>query len=95
MWANAVESGVVVFVKVIPGGSGNAISQPVEGPHQQAYLKVKITQIAEDGKANTALLTFLAQAWRVPVSRMTLISGMRGRYKQIHIVGATLAQITG
>ena len=41
-------------VRVVPGARANAIVLPLEGAG--GLLQVRITQIAEDGKANAALL---------------------------------------
>ncbi len=50
-------------------------------------VKVKIAAPALDGRANAALLEFLARELGVPRSAVTLVSGAKSREKMIHIDG--------
>lgn len=51
------------------------------------YLKIRVRAAPIDGRANLALIAFLAKALGVPKSRLTLISGDTARLKQIEIEG--------
>jgi uncharacterized protein (TIGR00251 family) len=54
-------------------------------------LKVRLQAPPVDGRANTALLEFLAAACGLPRSRVTLDSGQSGRDKRVRLHGvATL-----
>ena len=50
-------------------------------------LKINVTTVAEDGKANKAVLALLAKTWRVPKSSLTLIAGETNRLKTVLIAG--------
>ena len=56
----------------------------IVGPHGE-QLKVRITAPPVDGKANAHLTAFLAKQFRVPKSRVTLVSGDTGRDKRVRI----------
>jgi len=70
-------------VRVVPGARSNAVVLPVEGI--DAPLQIRITQIAEDGKANAALLALLAKALGVPKSTLEIIQGASSRAKVIQL----------
>jgi hypothetical protein len=70
-------------VRVVPGARSNGIVLPAQGA--DAPLQVRITQIAEDGKANAALLTLLAKALGVPKSALEIIQGASSRAKVIQL----------
>ncbi|MFA5531206.1 MAG: DUF167 family protein [Thiohalomonadaceae bacterium] len=54
------------------------------GPHGE-QMKVRITAPPVDGKANAHLLRFIAKAFGVPPSAVTLVSGETGRDKRLRI----------
>ncbi|GGZ21555.1 DUF167 family protein [Asticcacaulis endophyticus] len=60
-------------------------------------LKVRVKAQPIEGRANAALLAFLAKELDLPKSRLTLLSGDTSRYKQIEVEGlnddALMAQI--
>lgn len=54
------------------------------GPHGERY-RVTISAPPVDGKANKYLCRYLAKAFGVPPSRVSLVSGQTGRDKRVHI----------
>ena len=61
-------------------------------------LKVAVNVVPEDGKANKALIDFLAKNWKLPKSSFSLFSGQTSRLKTIHIAGdgpALMARLSG
>ena len=58
-----------------------------QGTHGDA-LKIRVAAPAVEGKANRALLEFLAEAFRVPRGRCQLLSGETARKKRVRIAGA-------
>ena len=52
-------------------------------------LRIRLNAPPVEGKANEALVRFLAKALRVPRSRVTLVTGERGRTKIVRIEGVT------
>jgi uncharacterized protein (TIGR00251 family) len=56
-------------------------------------LKVKVHAPALEGRANDALLDFLAQELGVPRRAVTLLRGDKSRHKVVRIAGLTLAEV--
>ena len=56
-------------------------------------LKVKVHAPALEGRANDALLGFLAEKLGVPRRAVTLIRGDKSRHKVVRVDGLTLAEI--
>jgi hypothetical protein len=75
-------------VRVHPGARRNAIT----GVHDGA-LKVSLTTPPTDGRANQALIAFLAGELRIPRTRVTLLTGATSRTKSLRIAGLTAAQL--
>jgi uncharacterized protein (TIGR00251 family) len=73
----------IVTVHVQPGAKRNEIV----GLHGAA-LKIRIAAPPVNGKANAALLAFLAEVFDVPVKQVRLLHGESGRHKVIEIVGS-------
>jgi uncharacterized protein YggU (UPF0235/DUF167 family) len=71
-------------VRVSPGASADAVTLSSSGT--AAALVVRTTAVAEDGKANDAVLRLLAQALDLPVSALELVRGASSRTKQIRIL---------
>jgi hypothetical protein len=57
-----------------------------------AALKVKVHAPALDGRANDALLAFLAAKLGVPRRAITLVRGDKSRHKVVRIDGLTLLE---
>ena len=74
--------GVVMPVKAQPGGRKDAIRG-----EQNGALKVSVTQIAEKGKANAALIDVLAKELRLKRSQIELIAGETKPQKRFLIRG--------
>ena len=74
--------GVVLPVRAQPGASRAGI----RGEHGGA-LKVAVTQVAEKGKANEALVETLAQGLGLKRSQIELVSGGTQRDKQFLVRG--------
>ncbi len=66
-------------VKVIPAAKKNAILQ--EGQR----IKIYLTAPAVDGKANQALIEFLAENYKVRKNQIEIIKGLKSRNKVIII----------
>jgi hypothetical protein len=76
-------------VRVHPGARRNAIT----GVHDGA-LKISLTTPPTDGRANQALIAFLAEQLSIPRARITLLTGATSRSKTLHIAGFTKASLT-
>ena len=90
-WLSERPDGCVVMVHVQPGAKGAA----VVGEHGDA-LKIRIDSPPVDGRANLALLIFLADRLGVPKSCLRLLSGDCSRRKRVLIEamrGADVAKL--
>lgn len=68
-------------IKVIPGAKKDALSE------QNGAVKVHLRAPAVDGKANAALVKFLAEHYGVKTSQIEVIKGLKSRHKVINILG--------
>jgi len=67
---------------VQPGASRSAFA----GRHGER-IKVRLAARAVDGKANQALVDFLAQHYKVPKRNVRIESGLKSRRKRVVIDG--------
>ncbi|HEY6969337.1 MAG TPA: DUF167 domain-containing protein [Candidatus Angelobacter sp.] len=78
-------SGITFNVKVQPRARKNAITGTVGDA-----LKLALTAPPVEGKANQAVIEFLADFFEIPRSSITIASGAASRRKVIRISGANL-----
>lgn len=94
-------SGVRLFVRLTPKASRNAIGDVMADANGQEQLKVAVTAVPENGKANQALIKLLAKAVKCPKSSVRIVSGQTDRTKTLLIDGnpeelmAKISQLTG
>ena len=72
---------------VQPRASRNELA----GLHNDA-LKLRLTTPPVEGRANQAVIAFLAKRLRLPKSALTIKSGQQSREKQVVISGCSEAQ---
>jgi len=84
--ADAAET--VIKVKVLPRSSRTEIA----GKENDVY-RVKLTDPPVEGRANKALIAFLAEKLGVPKRDIEIVSGKTGRLKTIRIRGLTAGEI--
>lgn len=53
----------------------------------ESVPRVAVSAPAHDGKANEAVLRYLADCWRLPRTRLRLVKGRTGRNKTILVSG--------
>ena len=75
-------TGATFRVRVQPGASKNEIVRV-----QQDALRVRISAPPVEGKANRALVQFLAEQLEVRRSQVEILSGHATRRKTIHLIG--------
>ena len=80
----AHKDGCTLAVRVHPGAKRNAIT----GTHDGA-LKVSLTAPPTDGRANSALIAFLAGQLAVPRVNVELLTGQTSRSKTLRLSGLT------
>lgn len=77
-----VDGGIVFAVKVVPGSSKTAVCGLLDGK-----IKIKVSAVAEKGKANKCLLEFLAKQLGVKKSAIRIISGQTIPVKHVQVQG--------
>jgi uncharacterized protein (TIGR00251 family) len=78
----------IILLHVIPKASRNEIVGWVDTADGGKALKIKVTATPEDGKANAAILKFLAKEWGISPSQLEITAGHTGRHKRLKITGA-------
>ena len=73
---------VILGVKVIPSSSKTAIAGILDG-----VLKVKISSAPEKGKANQALIAFLANKLGIKKNAISITAGVTNSHKKISVTG--------
>jgi uncharacterized protein len=82
-------AGTVIFaVRVQPRASKDEIVGEIAGA-----LKVRLQAPALEGRANEALIEFLAQLLKTPKGAVRILSGEHSRIKRLEIRGVTKQQI--
>jgi uncharacterized protein len=79
------KNGIIIQLKVVPNASRNEICGTIEDATGQQLLKVKVAAVPDDGKANKALIKFLAKEWNIASSNIEIISGTTSRNKKLLI----------
>ena len=83
------KDGVVSFaVRVQPRASCDEIA----GKWQDG-LKIRLTALPVDNRANEALLRLLAASLKVPLSAVRIASGERSRTKRVEVRGVTAGAV--
>jgi uncharacterized protein (TIGR00251 family) len=83
-----VGDGCTVSVRVHPGARKNGVS----GVHGEV-VKISLTTPPVDGRANEALIAFVAELLGIPRPRVSLVSGMTTRTKVLRITGKSAAEV--
>ena len=81
-------NGAQFALRVQPRSSRNAITGLVG-----EAVKLAITAPPVDGKANQAVIEFLAELFRIPKSSVTIVSGETGRNKVVAVRGLSAEQV--
>jgi uncharacterized protein len=86
-WLIGRPDGVRLVVKVTPRAAKAVVKGVEVDARGQAHLAVRLTEAPDGGKANAALIKFLAKRWRLPPSTLRLVSGASTRRKVLHVHG--------
>jgi uncharacterized protein (TIGR00251 family) len=73
------------YIRAVPGAAKTEATQVLE----DQSIKVRIAAAPEGGKANAALLKYLAGEFSVPVSCVQIISGQTARIKLVQVTAAS------
>ena len=86
IWLTEQPAGIRLTLHVQPG----ARKSEVAGEHGDA-LKIRLAAPPVEGKANAALLLWLAECLQVPRKAVSLLSGERNRHKIVAVQGLDAA----
>lgn len=78
---------VRLTVRLTPNGGRDAVDGLETAADGEEYLKVRVRAVPEKGKANQALIAFLAKTLGLAKSKLFLISGDTQRKKILRIEG--------
>ncbi|GAA0298420.1 DUF167 domain-containing protein [Rhodovulum strictum] len=79
--AHLATPGTEIALRVTPKASRDRIVA------EDGLLRVYVTCVPEDGKANAAVIKLLSKALGVPKSRLEIIRGHTARDKLIRVLG--------
>ena len=85
----AADGRITLTLHIQPGAKKTEFA----GRHGDA-LKIRLAAPPVDGKANEALVKFIAATLRLPKSSVMLKSGQTSRHKVLEITGATAESVT-
>jgi len=87
-WCRTTAQGVVLTVRVTPRAAKNAVAGQLGDA-----LRIRLQAPPVEGRANTALIRFLADRLNVPRSAVQLLAGESGRNKRLLITGLPEADV--
>lgn len=85
MWYRYNGEDLIIHIYVQPGAKHTEIS----GFHGDA-LKIRLNAPPIEGRANDALVKFIAQRFSVPLRQVDLIRGEKSRHKTLVITGSII-----
>jgi hypothetical protein len=88
----ATSGGVTLAVRAQPGAKKTAIVG-VYGEGAAAQLKIAVQAPPIEGRANAALIAFLAKVFGLPRNRVQLVGGELSRSKVFLLSGVTVGKL--
>lgn len=83
---------MVVVVKVQPGAKKHEVVGWEELPGVGRVLKVKVAAPPIEGRANEALVKYLAEVWGLARSQVRLVAGEGSRLKRLEVPDGILGE---
>ncbi|MBX3489636.1 MAG: DUF167 domain-containing protein [Parvibaculum sp.] len=87
----ALAGGVAVRLRVTPRGGADRIEGLACDPDGNGFIRLRVSAVAEKGRANEAVLKLLAKAWRLPRTSLSVTAGETGRNKVVTVAGDAAA----
>ena len=75
--------GAALAIRVTPRSSKNEITEIMN----DGTIRIRLTAPPVEGRANEALVTFLAEVLDIPKSRIEIVAGEAGRDKLVSVLG--------
>lgn len=85
-WYRRRDDVITLTLHVQPGAKRSEIA----GLHGGA-LKIKLAAPPVEGRANEALLKFVAKTFEVPLRNVELLQGTQSRHKVVAVAGSSIA----
>ncbi|MBW8309229.1 MAG: DUF167 domain-containing protein [Candidatus Paracaedibacteraceae bacterium] len=79
------DNDVFLSIRLMPKAAKNSILGIYEDANGVQMLKISVTAPAEDNKANTAVVSFLAKKLKIAKSQLSIVQGHTHRNKCIQI----------
>ena len=73
----------VIAIKLTPKASKNAILGWFDDENGQKTLKISVTAVPENGKANKALINMLSKEYKIPKSHIRIVRGQTSTNKMV------------
>ncbi|TNE25834.1 MAG: DUF167 domain-containing protein [Alphaproteobacteria bacterium] len=77
------DGGVRVTLRVTPKAGRNQIQSVMRDAEGNLLLKVAVTDVPEDGKANKAVIKLLSKSFGIVKSDIAILSGETSRVKKL------------
>jgi uncharacterized protein (TIGR00251 family) len=87
-WVEDTTGGCILQVRVTPRSSRNQVDGPRDGA-----LKIRLNAPPVEGKANEALIEFLADQLAMPRRNILLLAGEQSRNKRLLLRGCTATEL--
>jgi uncharacterized protein len=81
------DKGLKVRIRLTPNASHNKIHAWQQDETGKFFLKVSVTTIPENGKANKAMIKLLSKTLKIAKSNIQIIAGETDRNKTLLITG--------
>jgi len=78
---------LVLTLRVTPRGGAARIDGLGHDADGNSFLKLRVSEAPEKGKANTAVIKLLAAEWKLPRSCLNIVAGAGDRNKRLEITG--------
>ncbi len=79
--------GIVIRVRLTPNSCCDSVKGVQNDGNDGAVLRVSVTEVPEKGKANQAMIKFLAKALKTAKGNVQIISGQSDRNKKVFLRG--------
>ncbi|MDE3201249.1 MAG: YggU family protein [Acidobacteriota bacterium] len=89
-WLRETPNGITLAVRAQPGAKRTAIVG-IYGEGESAQLKIAVQAPPVEGRANDALIDFLARKFNLPKSSVQIVTGELSRSKVFVMSGVSIA----
>lgn len=83
------QRGAALAIRVLPRAGRNEVAEVMA----DGTVKIRLTAAPVDGEANKQLIRFLAEALKIPQSRIEIVAGATARDKIVAVLGLDAAAL--